>query len=161
VNDSEVMARALGEAARAPIHGDVPVGAVLVLDGAVVASRHNERERTSDPLAHAEVLVLRDGARSVGRERLAGAALFTTLEPCVMCAGAILEARVARVVYGAADERAGGCGSRYDVLGDVRLGPGPVVVAGVMAEESAMLLRAFFAGQRSRVPGMNDAPGLR
>jgi tRNA(adenine34) deaminase len=146
--DIEAMRLALTEAVRAEAHGDVPVGAVVVVENEVVASRHNERERLNDPFAHAEVLALRDASNVLGAVRAREASLFVTLEPCVMCAGAIREFHVARVVFGAADLRVGGCGSRYDVLGDTRLGAGPLLVSGILAEESAGLLRTFFAGRR-------------
>jgi tRNA(adenine34) deaminase len=145
--DEEAMAAALVEAGRATAHGDVPVGAVVVVDGRVVASRHNDRERTGDPLGHAEILAIRDAVAAVP-DGLAGATLYVTLEPCVMCAGAIREAGIGGVVFGAADLRAGGCGSRYDVLGDARDAPGPHVRSGVRAEEAAELLGAFFRAKR-------------
>ena len=141
------MDAALAEAGRAPAHGDVPVGAVVVVDGQVVASGHNDRERTGDPLAHAEILAIR-GALAVVPEGLASATLYVTLEPCVMCAGAIREVGLGGVVFGAPDPRAGGCGSRYDVLGDERAGRGPLVRSGVRAEEAAGLLGAFFRSKR-------------
>jgi tRNA(adenine34) deaminase len=161
ISDLEAMRLALIEAARAEAHGDVPVGAVVVVENEVVASRHNERERLKDPLAHAEVLALRDAANALGADRAREASLFVTLEPCVMCAGAIREFGVARVVFGAADLRVGGCGSRYDVLGDTRLGPGPRLVSGILAGESAALLRTFFAGRRNPVNDVKAKGPLR
>lgn len=145
------MALALAEAEAALGHGDVPVGCV-VLDGAgeVVARRHNERERQQDPTAHAEVLALRDAARALGSWRLGGASVVATLEPCPMCAGALLAARVGRLVFGAPDPKAGACGSLYNLCADPRLNHEVAVRAGVAAEASSALLAAFFAGRRSR-----------
>ncbi len=150
MDDLEAMAIALEEAALAPAHGDVPVGAVVLVDGAIVARRHNERERTGDPTAHAEVLALRDAATAVGDGwRLEGATLVATLEPCPMCAGAALAARVARVVFGAADLRGGAVGSLYNLCTDPRLGHEPAVRAGVSAAEATALLDAFFGDLRA------------
>jgi tRNA(adenine34) deaminase len=142
------MELALVEAARAVEHSDVPVGAVVMVDGAVISSRHNERELLGDPLAHAEMLAIRDAARTVAGGGLASATVFVTLEPCVMCAGALLAARVGTVVFGAADPKAGACGSRYSVLDDIRLGSRTAVHRGVLADESATMLQAFFAARR-------------
>ncbi len=139
---------ALDEARDARAHGDVPVGAIVVRDGAVIGSRHNERELTGDPTAHAEILVLRDAAETVGSWRLDGCTLVVTLEPCLMCAGALLNSRIDRLVYGAADMKAGACLSLYNVCDDPRLNHRLEVAPGVMAEESAALLTAFFADQR-------------
>lgn len=139
---------ALDEAGDALAHGDVPVGAIVVRDGAVIGSRHNERELTGDPTAHAEVLALRDAAATVGSWRLDGATIVVTLEPCLMCAGALLNSRIDRLVYGAADMKAGACLSLYNVCDDPRLNHRLDVVPGVLAEESAALLKAFFAAQR-------------
>jgi tRNA(adenine34) deaminase len=143
------MGLALDEAARAVDHGDVPVGAVVVRDGEVVAQRHNERERSGDPTAHAEVLALRDAATVVGGWRLEGTTLVVTLEPCPMCAGALLAARVDRVVFGAADPKAGACGSLYNLCVDPRLNHEAEVVAGVRAVEAAALLTRFFGDRRA------------
>ena len=147
--DYEAMGLALDEAAIAPSSGDVPVGAV-VLDatGAVIGRGHNLREADGDPLAHAEVVALRDAARTLGGWRLDGATLVVTLEPCTMCAGALLAARVGRLVYGAWDEKAGAVGSVLDVVRDRRPATGVEVVAGVRGDESAELLRRFFAERR-------------
>lgn len=146
------MTLALDEARLAA--ADVPVGAVVVSAAGEVLSRaSNERELTGDPTAHAEVLALRRAAAAVGSWRLDGATLVVTLEPCTMCAGAIVLSRVARVVFGAMDEKAGAAGSLWDVLRDRRLNHRPEVVAGVLADESASLLREFFARQRAAVPG--------
>ncbi len=144
------MEVALHEAARASEHGDVPVGAVVVVSGEVVARRHNERELTADPTAHAELLALRDAAGALRKWRLDPVTLVVTLEPCPMCAGALVAARVGRLVYGAADPRAGACGSLYNLCADPRLNWEPEVVPGVRAEEARALLSAFFAGVRSR-----------
>ncbi|MGW4238711.1 tRNA adenosine(34) deaminase TadA [Streptomyces sp. NPDC004749] len=139
------MRRALDEAARAARSGDVPVGAV-VLDpaGQLIATGHNEREATGDPTAHAEVLALRRAAGRLGAWRLTGCTLVVTLEPCTMCAGAIVQSRVDRLVFGALDEKAGAAGSLWDVVRDRRLNHRPEVIHGVLAEECAGLLTAFF-----------------
>lgn len=142
------MALALEEAAAAAAAGEVPVGAVVVAGGEVVARRHNERERGADPTAHAELLALRDAARALGGWRLAGATLVVTLEPCPMCAGALVAARVDRVAFGAADPKGGACGSLYNVCADPRLNHEVVVTPGVLAAEAAALLTAFFSGRR-------------
>jgi tRNA(adenine34) deaminase len=142
------MTMALDEAAEALRHDDVPVGALVLRDGEVIARRHNERERTGDPTAHAELLALRDAAAVVGSWRLDGLTLVVTLEPCPMCAGALVGARVDRVVFGAADPKAGACGSLYNLCVDPRLNHEVEVVAGVRAGESADLLTAFFAERR-------------
>ena len=143
------MRHALDEARLAVGTGDVPVGAVVV-DGAgsIVGTGHNAREDSRDPTAHAELLALRRAADRVGEWRLSGHTLVVTLEPCTMCAGAAVLARVDRVVYGAADPKAGAVGSLWDVVRDRRLNHRPEVVGGVLAEESAALLREFFAGHR-------------
>jgi tRNA(adenine34) deaminase len=140
------MALALAEARLAA--ADVPVGAVVVRDGSVIAVGHNEREASGDPTAHAEVLALRRAAAALGTWRLDGCTLVVTLEPCTMCAGAIVLSRVSRVVYGAVDEKAGAAGSLWDVVRDRRLNHRPEVIAGVMAAESSELLREFFANHR-------------
>jgi tRNA(adenine34) deaminase len=143
------MASALELARLAPAHGDVPVGALVVTaDGAVVGSGHNDREGAGDPTAHAEVLALRAAAAALGSWRLTGCTLVVTLEPCTMCAGALVLARVDRVVYGAADPKAGAAGSLWDVVRDRRLNHRPEVVGGVLADECSTLLRAFFEDRR-------------
>ncbi len=147
-DDVEWMRLALLEAARAPEHGDVPVGAVVIRDGTVIASRHNERELTGDPTAHAEVLALRDAAREVGSWRLDDCTLVVTLEPCLMCGGAAVNARLARLVYGAADMAAGACLSLYNVCDDPRLNHRVDLVAGVEAEACGQLMTDFFAARR-------------
>ena len=149
IDDVGAMHLALGEAAQAPAHGDVPVGAVAVLAGRVVAAAHNERERRRDPTAHAELLALRAAAAAVGGWRLSSVSLVVTLEPCPMCAGALVAARVARVVYGAPDPKAGACGSLYNLCADPRLNHEVEVTAGVLEQECAALVRRFFAGRRA------------
>jgi tRNA(adenine34) deaminase len=142
------MGRALDEARLAVAHGDVPVGALVVIDGEVVAARHNERELTGDPTAHAEVLALRDAAAKVGTWRLDDATLVVTLEPCPMCAGAALNARLAHVVYGAGDPKAGATGSLYNLCADARLNHEIAVTPFIRADESSELLKSFFADRR-------------
>jgi tRNA(adenine34) deaminase len=146
--DEYYMRLALREAERARDHVAVPIGCVLVHAGEVVATAHNERELRGDPTAHAEILALREAARSLGGWRLLGTILYVTLEPCAMCAGAVVLARVPRVVYAAPDPKAGAAGSVLDVLGEPRLNHRPDVAGGLLAEEAAALLRAFFAGRR-------------
>jgi tRNA(adenine34) deaminase len=143
------MRLALDVGAQAAGWGDVPVGAVVVDPaGAVVAEAANERERAGDPTAHAEILALRRAAAAAGTWRLDGCTLVVTLEPCTMCAGALVLARVSRLVYGATDPKAGAVGSLWDVVRDRRLNVRPEVVGGVLAAESGALLRAFFAARR-------------
>jgi tRNA(adenine34) deaminase len=145
------MRAALGLAAEALTTGDVPVGAVVLgPDGDQVAGARNEREATGDPTAHAEVLALRAAAAAQGSWRLDGCTLVVTLEPCTMCAGALVLARVDRVVYGAPDPKAGAAGSLWDVVRDRRLNHRPEVLAGVLEDECAQVLRAFFAQRRLR-----------
>jgi tRNA(adenine34) deaminase len=146
--DESFMRLALREAERALEHDDVPVGAVLVRDGEVVGAGHNERELRQDPSAHAEMLALREGAARLGSWRLLESVLYVTLEPCAMCAGAIVLGRVPRVVYGTADPKAGAAGSVLDILAEPRLNHRPIVAGGLLAAESADLLRAFFASRR-------------
>jgi tRNA(adenine34) deaminase len=146
--DEQFMRLALVEAEGALRHGDVPVGAVVVHDGAVVGAGHNERERRQDPTAHAEMLALRAAAGRLGTWRLLGTTLYVTLEPCAMCAGAIVLGRVPRVVYGTADPKAGAAGSVLDVLAEPRLNHRPEVSGGVLAAECAAPLVAFFAARR-------------
>jgi tRNA(adenine34) deaminase len=143
------MRSALAEAELAPVSGDVPVGAVLLAaDGSVLARAHNEREASGDPTAHAEVLAIRRAAELRGDWHLEDTTLVITLEPCAMCAGAILQARIPRVVFGAWDEKAGAAGSVHDLLRDRRLPHRVEVTAGVLAEQSAELLGRFFAERR-------------
>jgi tRNA(adenine34) deaminase len=148
LDDDDAMRLALDEALAAQAHDDVPIGAVVVRDGVVIARRHNERELTGDPTAHAEVLALRDAAAVVGHWRLPDCTLYVTLEPCVMCAGALVNARIGRVVYGAVDPKAGAVQSLYEVCADARLNHRPPVSAGVLAEQCSGLLKAFFAARR-------------
>jgi tRNA(adenine34) deaminase len=152
LGDEQAMRLALEHAARAPEHDDVPVGAVVLgPDGAVLAGAHNDREGAHDPTAHAEVLALRAAARAVGSWRLTGCSLVVTLEPCAMCAGAIVLSRVARVVYGADDPKAGAAGSMFDLLRDRRLNWRPEVVRGVLAPDCSALLLDFFEARRRQV----------
>jgi tRNA(adenine34) deaminase len=146
--DEALMDVALVEARAALVHGDVPVGAVVVRDGVVIAARHNEREVTGDPTAHAEVLALRDAAAAVGHWRLDDCTLVVTLEPCAMCAGAMVNARLGRLVYGATDPKAGAAGSCYDLVDSVVLNHRVPRVVGVREAECGELLRAFFRDRR-------------
>ena len=150
LTDDEAMRLALDQAAAAIAHGDVPIGAVVVRDGQVIAARHNERELTGDPTAHAEVLAIRDAAQVVGHWRLLDCTLYVTLEPCVMCAGALVNSRIGRVVFGASDPKAGAVVSLFEICGDQRLNHRPPVTAGVCADEAGALLRAFFAERRAQ-----------
>ncbi|MGH9212516.1 MAG: tRNA adenosine(34) deaminase TadA [Acidimicrobiales bacterium] len=142
------MGVALEEAAAAMDHDDVPVGAVVIHDGAIVAQRHNERERLDDPTAHAEILALRDAASATGSWRLEDMILVVTLEPCPMCAGALVAARIRQVVFGAADPKAGACGSLYNLAVDPRLNHEVAVEQGVRADECGALITKFFANLR-------------
>ena len=146
--DEHFMRLALREAERALEHDDVPIGCVIARDGEVVGAAPNERELRQDPTAHCEILALREAARSAGSWRLGSDVLYVTLEPCAMCAGAIVLARVPRVVYGAPDPKAGAAGSVLDVLAEPRLNHRPEVAGGLLADESAALLRDFFASRR-------------
>jgi len=148
VTDDEAMGLALAEARAALDHGDVPVGAVAVVAGEVVAADHNRREQLGDPTAHAELLVLRSAAAAGGGWRLNDVTLVVTLEPCPMCAGALVAARVGRLVFGAADPRAGACGSLYNLCADPRLNHAVPVTHGVRAGECSALLAEFFASRR-------------
>lgn len=146
---SSTMRRALELAGQAPRAGDVPIGAVVVdPTGTVIGEGVNIRERDGDPTGHAEIVALREAASAVGGWRLTGCTLVVTLEPCTMCAGAAVLARVDRLVFGTYDDKAGAVGSLWDVVRDRRLNHRPEVIAGVLAEESAVLLEEFFAGQR-------------
>jgi tRNA(adenine34) deaminase len=146
--DDYFMRLALREAELASAHEDVPIGAVVVRGGEVIAAAHNERELRADPTAHAEIIALREAARVVGSWRVLDAAMYVTLEPCAMCAGALVLARVARVVYGARDPKAGACGSVLDVLSEPRLNHRPEVADGLLAAECSELLSAFFSTRR-------------
>jgi tRNA(adenine34) deaminase len=142
------MQEALSEAHAAEAHDDVPIGAVVVHAGSIIGRGHNERELREDPTAHAEILALRQAAAHVGSWRVLDATLYVTLEPCTMCAGAIVLSRIPRVVYGCADPKAGAAGSVLDVLAEPRLNHRPEVVGGVLADECAEVLRAFFRARR-------------
>ncbi len=142
------MRLALKEASLAFQMGEVPVGALLVKDGAVVSSSHNLRETLKDPSAHAEILALRDATKISDSWRLSGSTLYVTKEPCIMCAGALVNARITRLVYGCRDEKAGGVDSLYRILNDVRLNHQIEVVSGVLEEECAGILRLFFRERR-------------
>jgi tRNA(adenine34) deaminase len=146
--DERFMRVALTEAERAATHDDVPIGAAVIREGEILAAAGNERELRSDPTAHAEVLALRAAAKHLGGWRIPDATLYVTLEPCAMCAGAIVLARIMRVVYGAPDPKAGAAGSVLDVLGEPRLNHRPNVEGGLLASASAALLESFFAARR-------------
>jgi tRNA(adenine34) deaminase len=151
MDDEAAMELALAEAREAAAKGEVPVGAVALLGNQVLAARHNEREALGDPTAHAEILALRDAAAHVGGWRLADITLVVTLEPCPMCAGALVAARVGRLVFGAVDPRAGACGTLYNLCSDPRLNHEVPVTHGVRADECGALLSAFFADKRGEV----------
>jgi tRNA(adenine34) deaminase len=146
--DEHFMRLAIREAERALDHDDVPIGAVIVRRGEVIGAGHNERELREDPTAHAEILALREAARALQSWRVLESTIYVTLEPCAMCAGAIVLGRVPRVVYGCADPKAGAAGSVLDVLSESRLNHRPVVEGGVLAAECAALLTEFFAARR-------------
>ena len=151
MSDEQFMREALSLAKRAADAGEVPVGAVVVKDGAMVGRGFNRPVTGNDPTAHAEVMALRDAAERVGNYRLDDCELYVTLEPCAMCAGAIMHARVSRVVYGAADPKSGACGSVVDLFAEDRLNHHATIVGGVLAGEAAELLQEFFAARR-KVP---------
>ena len=146
--DEYFMRLALREAERALEHEDVPIGAVVVREGEVIGAGHNERELRQDPTAHAEIIAMREASRALGSWRLLDSVLYVTLEPCAMCAGAIVLARVPRVVYGTPDPKAGAAGSVLDVLAEPRLNHRPEVAGGLLAIESAALLQTFFGARR-------------
>jgi tRNA(adenine34) deaminase len=146
--DEYFMRLALREAERAVEHDDVPIGAVIVHEGEVLAAAPNERELRGDPTAHAEMLVLRAASEKLGGWRLLDTVLYVTLEPCAMCAGAIVLGRVPRVVFGTTDPKAGAVGSVFDILNEPRINHRPEVAGGLLADEAADLLRAFFAARR-------------
>ena len=148
VSHEQAMQLALQQAQLASNSGDVPVGAVVVHDGQIIAARHNEREATGDPTAHAEILALRDAASALGRWRLNDCTLVVTLEPCVMCAGALINARVETLVYATADLKGGATSSLYNVCSDPRLNHNPNVVHGVCERESQSLLINYFQEKR-------------
>jgi tRNA(adenine34) deaminase len=149
ISDEQAMQIALEQARLAGEMGDVPVGAVVVHDGKIIAARHNEREATGDPTAHAEILALRDAATSLGRWRLNDCTLVVTLEPCVMCAGAIINARVETLVYATADLKGGATASLYNVCSDPRLNHNPRIRNGVLSQESQAQLHEFFSQKRN------------
>ena len=151
-DNSWYMRRALELARQAGESGEVPVGAVLVADGAVVGEGYNVPISSCDPTAHAEIQALRAAARRIGNYRLPGSILYVTLEPCVMCAGALLHARVARIVFGAPDPKTGACGSVLNLFAEPRLNHHAEIDGGVLAEECAALVRAFFDARRSESP---------
>jgi tRNA(adenine34) deaminase len=159
LTDDDAMELALAEARLAGAHADVPVGAVTLVDGLVVASRHNERELTGDPTAHAELLALRDTAQAIGSWRLQTVTLVVTLEPCPMCAGALVASRLGRLVFGATDPRAGACGTLYNLCADPRLNHETPITSGVRAAQCGALLTSFFAGKRvPRGSGQDSGP---
>ncbi len=148
MTDEQAMAVALDEARQAAEAGDVPIGAVVVSDGRIIARAHNRREADLDPTAHAELLALRAAAAALGRWRLPDVTVYVTLEPCPMCAGALVAARVGRLVFGAADPKAGACGSLYNLCVDPRLNHELPVTDGILAGQSGELLSAFFERRR-------------
>nr|ART37126.1 D69 [uncultured bacterium] len=150
MNDELWMTEALNLAREAGAAGEVPVGAVVVLDGQIIGRGFNQPISRQDPTAHAEVVALRDAATRLGNYRLPGATLYVTLEPCMMCAGAMMHARLARVVFGAADPKTGVAGSVLDLFGEARLNHHAEITGGVRAEECGQLLSSFFAARRNR-----------
>jgi tRNA(adenine34) deaminase len=148
MNDDYFMQQALDLAAEARRLGEVPVGAVVVRDGAVIGRGFNQPISSHDPTAHAEIVAMRDAARSVGNYRLGDCQLFVTLEPCAMCAGAMLHARIVRLIYGAPDPKTGACGSVLDLFAETRLNHHTVVTGGVLAPNAASLLQQFFMERR-------------
>jgi tRNA(adenine34) deaminase len=152
MSDETFMREALALARKAASAGEVPVGAVVVKDGAVIGRGHNRPVSGRDPTAHAEVMALRDAAERVGNYRLTDCDLYVTLEPCVMCAGAIMHARISRVVYGAADPKSGACGSVVNLFAESRLNHHATVVGGVMADGAGKLLQDFFSERRRTSP---------
>lgn len=149
-SDEELMRVALGLAREAGSVGEVPVGAVVVRDGEIIGRGFNQPILRHDPTAHAEIMALRDAANRVGNYRLPGCVLYVTLEPCVMCTGAIMHARIARVVFGARDPKTGAAGSVVDLYGENRLNHHADIVGGILAEECGALLSSFFAARRSK-----------
>lgn len=149
-SDQPWMTLALAEAARAEAEDEVPIGCVIVLNGKVISAAHNQREQLQDPTAHAEILALKAGAAALGSWRLEDCTLYVTLEPCPMCAGAIVQARIPRVVYGCADPKAGACDTLYRITSDDRLNHRCIVTGGVLAAECAAFLSRFFATKRAQ-----------
>jgi len=147
-SDESWMAEALAEARRAADEGEVPIGAVVVYDGRVIGRGRNARERLHDPTAHAEILALQEAARSLGRWRLTGSTVYATLEPCPMCAGALVNARIDRLVYAVPDPKAGAAGTLFDIPTDPRLNHRAQVIGGVLADRCAAVLSDFFAEKR-------------
>jgi tRNA(adenine34) deaminase len=147
-SDIEFMQAALDEARASAEAGEVPIGAVLVLDGKIIARSGNRTIRDTDPTAHAEIIVLREASQIIGNYRLAGTALYVTIEPCSMCAGAIIQARVPRLVYGADDPKGGAVRTQFEILSNSRLNHQVEVTPGVLAAESASILQSFFATRR-------------
>jgi tRNA(Arg) A34 adenosine deaminase TadA len=148
LSDHDLMGLAIDEARVAAEQGEVPIGAVVVIDGKVVARRHNERERTQDPTSHAELLAVRDASAAVGSWRLENATVVVTLEPCAMCAGLMINARVGRVIFGARSFESGACGSLYQLGSDPRLNHEFETVSDVRADECSELLSAYFSDLR-------------
>ena len=149
-DDDDYMSLALKEAGRAWEEDEVPVGAVVVLDGRVIGKGHNQRERLSDPTAHAEMIAITAAAQAIGSWRLDGATLYVTLEPCPMCAGALVNARIKRVVFGAKDPKAGACGTLFNIPEDERLNHRLEVVGGVLGEEGGSILTSYFREKRKQ-----------
>ena len=152
MDDEALMREALAEAEKALALGEVPIGAILAADGQVVGRGHNRRETDADPTAHAEILALRDGAARRRHWRLHGTTLYVTIEPCPMCAGALVNARVDRLVYGAADPKAGAAGTVFNLTFDPRLNHRLKVTGGVLAEEAALIVQRFFRARRTKQP---------
>jgi tRNA(adenine34) deaminase len=150
-DDEAFMRAALEQAREAQVAGEIPVGAVVVKDGEIIGAGFNAPIGSHDPAAHAEIVALRDAAKRLGNYRLPGCVLYVTLEPCAMCVGAMLHARIARLVYGAADPKTGACGSVIDLFAEAKLNHHATVTPKVMAEECAALLREFFAAKRANV----------
>jgi tRNA(adenine34) deaminase len=146
--DVEFMQQALEEARAGAAAGEVPIGALLVHDGTIVARSGNRTIRDCDPTAHAEILVLREAARALGNYRLAGTTLYVTIEPCSMCAGAMIQARIARLVYGADDPKGGAVRSCFEILSDERLNHWVEITSGVLADNCGAVIQSFFAGRR-------------
>lgn len=157
--DLEFMQMALDHARLAPAHGEVPIGAVLVMDGAVLAQVHNFRELWQDPTAHAEIVAIREAATRLGTWRLNGTTLYVTLEPCSMCAGAIIQSRVSRLVFAARDPKAGACGSVFNLPVERRLNHRVQVLGGVLEQESQALIQSFFRRLREDVVAPDEEVG--
>lgn len=161
MNDRDYMQEALEEARKAFSKGEVPIGAVLVRDGRIISRAHNLREELHDPTAHAEILAIREAGKKLGGWRLPDSTLYVTIEPCPMCAGALVQARVSRLVYGAADVKAGAVHSLYNITEDERLNHRLEVTGGVLAEEAAALMREFFRSRRKLTGVSNGETGER